>query len=121
MRRAKLVALMTFVLTISLVAFSSAEGQTKKGGGDKGGAALGKKVFDDQCTACHDGGGNSIEGDKTLKMADLKREGMDNVAAIKKRVEDGKGIMPEFKAQLKPAEIEAVANYVLAQAQKDWK
>ncbi len=120
MKQGKLAVLLTLILGISLVAFTPATGQTKKGG--KGGAAaLGAKVFDENCTACHDGGNNTVEAEKTLHLDALKKNGFNGPPDIVKRVEEGKGIMPVFKDQLKPEEIEAVANYVWGKAQKDWK
>lgn len=115
MRYAKLIVLFVFVVSYSLSMLSSATGQTK------GGNKLGAKVFADNCSPCHEGGNNSVESDKTLKLAALKANGFNGVPDIKKRVEEGKGVMPVFKDQLKAAEIEAVANYVWERAQKDWK
>jgi cytochrome c6 len=109
-------------------------GGTAKGSGaaakgaaaSKGGASLavlkaGKAVFEDNCIACHDGGNNTIEAAKTLKLDALKKFGFNSTEDIKKRVQDGAGVMPAFKEQLKPAQIDAVAAYVWSQAQKGWK
>jgi cytochrome c6 len=124
MRQKKLVAALVLIIALTLSVLPSVTGQTaKKGGAKKGGgaSAAGAKVFNEQCTTCHDGGGNSIEANKTLKLADLKANGFNSPADIQQRVKEGKGIMPAFEEQLKPAEINAVAAYVWAKAQKDWK
>jgi cytochrome c6 len=135
MRKNKLLVLVVFALCSSLLMLSPVAGQAKKSkAGAKssakssaqkktgGSAALGKKVFNDNCTACHEGGNNTIEADKTLKADALKANGFTGVADVQKRVEEGKGVMPEFRAQLKPAEIKAVAEYVWNTAQSNgWK
>ena len=83
---------------------------------------LGKQVFEDNCVVCHKGGNNTVEATKTLKMDALKENGFSSVEDVKKRVSEGKGVMPTFKETLKPSEIEAVANYVWSQAQSNsWK
>ena len=45
---------------------------------------------------------------------------MRSLAAIKNQVTNGKNAMPAFGGRLKDDEIEAVANYVLSQAEKGW-
>jgi len=83
---------------------------------------LGERVFEANCAACHDKGENTVEASKTLKSSALKENGFNGVADIKKRVEEGKNVMPIFKDKLKPGEIDAVAAYVWAQAQNNsWK
>lgn len=116
MKNVKLFVLITLILSFSLVNLSTVAGQTKKGANK-----LGAEVFDRECTACHAGGDNTIESDKTLKLDALKKFGFNGPPDIHKRVEEGKGVMPVFKESLKPAEIDAVAEYVWAQAQKGWK
>jgi cytochrome c6 len=85
--------------------------------------AVGKKVFTANCAVCHRGGGNTINAQKTLKLADLKKNQKDTAAAIIAQVTNGKNAMPAFgkTGKLKPPEIESVAAYVLDQAKKDWK
>jgi cytochrome c6 len=125
MRQKKIAAAIVLLLALSLSVLSTATGQTKKDGAKKkapaGAAGLGAKVFDRECATCHEGGNNSIEASKTLKLADLKANGFESPADIQKRVREGKAIMPAFETMLKPAEIEAVAAYVWGKAQKDWK
>jgi cytochrome c6 len=85
--------------------------------------AVGQKVFNANCAACHRGGKNTVNPQKTLSLADLKKNKIDNSAAIVAQVTNGKGAMPAFgkTGKLKPPEIESVAAYVLDQANKGWK
>ncbi len=83
--------------------------------------AVGKSVFGANCAACHAGGRNNIKAEKNLKLAALKQYQMDAPAAIVKQVTYGKPPMPAFGKKLTPVQIESVAAYVLAQANKDWK
>ena len=85
--------------------------------------AVGKKVFNANCAACHRGGKNTVNPQKTLSLADLKKNQRDNSAAIIALVTNGKSPMPAFgkTGKLKPLEIESVAAYVLDQANKGWK
>lgn len=82
--------------------------------------AHGKQVFSSNCVACHLGGGNVVDGSKTLSKADLEKNQMASVEAIQRQVTNGKSAMPMFKGRLTDADIEDVANYVLDQAGKGW-
>lgn len=83
--------------------------------------ALGFKVFDDNCSGCHDGGENLIAEEKSLKKEALEENGFKSPEDIEKIVLSGKSIMPSFKESLSEEEIKALAAYVWAQSQKDWK
>lgn len=83
-------------------------------------AAAGAKVFAANCAACHAGGRNAVNPAKTLKKADLDKYGMASTEAIVKQVTGGKGAMPAFGGKLSADQIESVAAYVLAQADKGW-
>lgn len=85
-----------------------------------GDAAKGASVFSVNCAQCHMRGGNLINGAKTLKQADLDKNGMASLDAIVAQVTNGKPPMPAFKGRLKPEQIDDVAAYVLAQAEKGW-
>jgi cytochrome c6 len=85
-----------------------------------GDAAKGASVFSANCAACHMGGKNVINPAKTLKQADLDKYGMASSDAIVAQVTNGKPPMPGFKGRLTPAQIDDVAAYVLAQAEKGW-
>ena len=115
--RYKLKVLCVFIaITICTVAMNAVAASN-----DKGSNELGQKVFQANCTACHDKGENTIEPTKTLKSSALKENGFNGIADIKKRVQEGKGVMPVFSDRLKVEEINAVAGYVWAESQKDWK
>ncbi len=82
--------------------------------------ANGAKVFSSTCAACHVGGGNLVNGAKTLQKADLDKYQMASIEAITAQVTNGKNAMPAFKGRLSDAEINDVANYVLDKASKGW-
>ncbi len=82
--------------------------------------AHGAKVFGANCAACHAGGRNVVVASKSLKKEDLEKYGMD-LAAIIYQVTNGKNAMPAFKGRLSAADIEDVAHYVIAQAEKGWQ
>ncbi|MFB2836355.1 cytochrome c6 PetJ [Floridanema evergladense] len=80
----------------------------------------GAKVFTGNCNACHLGGKNVVNAAKTLKKSDLEKYKMNTADAIIAQVTKGKAAMPAFKGRLTDTQIEDVAAYVLAQAEKDW-
>lgn len=80
----------------------------------------GATVFNTNCAAYHIGGGNVVNGAKTLKTDALAQFGMDSPEAIQNQVINGKAAMPAFKGRLPPEEIENVAAYVLDQSEKGW-
>jgi cytochrome c6 len=83
-------------------------------------AAAGKQVFNANCAACHAGGRNAVNPQKTLQKDTLQQFGMYDAAAIITQVTNGKGAMPAFGAKLAAADIENVAAYVLSQADNGW-
>lgn len=85
-----------------------------------GDAAAGGKIFAVNCAACHVGGGNVVNGAKTLRKEALELYGMYDLAMIQTQVTNGKNAMPAFKGKLTEADIENVATYVLAQADAGW-
>lgn len=82
---------------------------------------IGAKIFNSNCAACHVNGGNAVMANKNLKKEALAQFGMNSEEAIIKQVTNGKNAMPAFKSRLTSDQIQAVANYVLAQSEKDWK
>jgi cytochrome c6 len=86
-----------------------------------GDAANGAKIFSGKCASCHLGGNNVVNPQKTLKKDVLESFGMLSEAAIVTQVTNGKAAMPKFLGQLTESEIEDVADYVLAQAEKGWQ
>ena len=82
--------------------------------------ADGASIFSANCASCHMGGKNVVNAAKTLKKEDLVKYGKDSVEAIVTQVTKGMGAMPAFAGRLSAEDIEAVANYVIAQAEKGW-
>jgi cytochrome c6 len=80
----------------------------------------GQQVFSNTCSACHIGGTNVIVPQKTLTQEALEKYAMDSVDAIKQQVTQGKNAMPSFANRLTPDQIDAVAGYVLEQADAGW-
>jgi len=85
-----------------------------------GDAASGGKIFSANCAACHAGGNNVVNAQKTLKQDVLEKYEMNSIEAITYQVNNGKNAMPAFKGRLTDAQIEDVATYVLAQAEQGW-
>ncbi|BAC89847.1 c-type cytochrome [Gloeobacter violaceus] len=83
--------------------------------------AAGEKIFKANCAACHAGGNNIVEPEKTLKKEALAHFGMGSPAAIIQQVTGGKNAMPAFGGELSTEEIRQVASYVLEMADKDWQ
>ncbi|OKH40576.1 cytochrome C6 [[Phormidium ambiguum] IAM M-71] len=81
----------------------------------------GEKVFQVNCVGCHVNGGNIIRRGKNLKLKTLQKNGYGDVDAIASLVSNGKANMSAYKDRLTPEQIEDVAAYVLAQAEKGWK
>lgn len=86
--------------------------------------ASGAKVFSANCAACHIGGGNVVNGERTLKAAALEsylaNYSAGHEAAIAYQVTNGKNAMPAFGGKLSAAEIADVAAYVEDSAAKGW-
>lgn len=80
----------------------------------------GGQIFGNNCAACHIGGGNVVNGAKTLKQADLEKYDMASSEAIISQVTNGKNAMPAFKGRLSDEDIADVAAYILSQAEQGW-
>ncbi|MEL6927873.1 MAG: c-type cytochrome [Cyanobacteria bacterium J06600_6] len=85
-----------------------------------GDAASGGKIFSANCAACHAGGNNVVNAQKTLKQDALEKYEMNSIEAITYQVNNGKNAMPAFKGRLTDAQIDDVATYVLSQAEQGW-
>lgn len=81
----------------------------------------GAKIFSVNCAGCHSKGGNIIRRGKNLKQKALHRYSMDSIEAISSLVANGKNSMPAYSDRLNKQQIEAVATYVLEQAQDNWR
>ena len=77
-------------------------------------------LFETHCAGCHANGGNIIRRGKTLKPKALQRNGYDTPTAIAQIITQGKGAMTAFGDRLSPTEIDAIAQYVLTQAETGW-
>nr|YP_009392596.1 cytochrome c553 [Bostrychia tenella]ARW61158.1 cytochrome c553 [Bostrychia tenella] len=81
----------------------------------------GQQIFTQNCAACHAGGNNVINPEKTLKIEALKLYNMDSIDAITKQVTNGNPAgMPAFGGRLSDEDIQNVANFVLNQANIGW-
>nr|ARW68210.1 cytochrome c553 [Chondria sp. (in: red algae)] len=76
----------------------------------------GEQVFSANCAACHNGGANTVNPQKTLQLADLEKYEKNTVSAIINQVTNGNGAMPAFGGKLAEDDIQNVAKYVLNQA-----
>ncbi|WP_107670818.1 cytochrome c6 PetJ [Cyanothece sp. BG0011] len=86
-----------------------------------GDAGAGKGIFTANCASCHMGGGNVVAGaSKGLTKSALEKNQMLSEEAIIAQVTKGKAAMPAFLGRLNAQQIEDVAAYVLAQAEKGW-
>lgn len=83
-------------------------------------ATQGKQLFQSNCASCHANGENRIMANKTLKKEALAQYNMDSKEAIVQQVTNGKRAMPSFRGRLQSSQIEAVAEYVLKQAEQGW-
>ena len=86
--------------------------------------AHGEQVFSANCAACHIGGGNVVNGQRTLQQDDLKaylanyNDGHEE--AITYQVTNGTNGMPAFGPKLSDADIADVAAYVESQSVNGW-
>ncbi len=80
----------------------------------------GAMVFKQNCAACHAGGRNVVNAMKTLKKEALVKYDMYDTGKITYQITNGKNAMPAFKGRLSDEQIEQLAGYVLAQADKGW-
>ena len=82
--------------------------------------ADGAGTFSANCAACHIGGGNAVNAQKTLKKDVLEQYEMFDAEKIIYQVKNGKNAMPSFTGRLTDEQIAEVADYVLAQAEAGW-
>ena len=86
--------------------------------------ADGAGVFSANCDACHVGGGNLVNPERTLSQADLNsylaNYSSDHESAIATQVKNGMGPMPSFEGVLSASEISDVAAYVESMSTNGW-
>eukprot|EP00889_Picochlorum_renovo_P002680 jgi/Picre1/29710/NNA_005093.t1 len=82
---------------------------------------LGEEIFSNNCAACHTGGQNIVQVERTLQKPALEQylDGGLSEASIVTQATNGKGAMPAFGDSLSEEEIQAVASYVYNQATND--
>jgi len=80
----------------------------------------GQGLFEAHCAGCHLQGGNIIRRGKTLKLAALQRNGLDDPAAIARIAASGIGQMGGYSAVLGDGGPEAVADWVWRMALDGW-
>ena len=84
--------------------------------------ADGAQIFEANCAGCHVNGGNIIRRGKNLKQRAMKKNGFTSVASIAEIVTNGRGNnMSAYGDRLTTPEIQAVAEYVLAQSIQNWQ
>ena len=109
----KIIPLILLTITIFTFAFSSPALAAD--------TINGAKIFSANCAACHAGGRNLVQANKSLSKNDLEKYNMYSPEAIISQVTNGKAAMPAFKGRLKPEQISDVSAYILEQADKGWK
>ncbi len=87
-------------------------------------AAHGGQIFSANCAACHMGGGNVVNAERTLKAdaleAYLANYSTDHEGAIAYQIANGKNAMPAFAGKLTDGDIADVAAYIEEMASKGW-
>jgi cytochrome c6 len=81
----------------------------------------GEKIFQQNCSVCHENGNNIIIAEKNLKKENLETNGMNSISSINYQVTNGKNGMPAFGGRLKEEDINQVANYILYQSKKNFE
>ena len=82
---------------------------------------IGEKLFQQNCSVCHEGGNNIIISEKNLKKESLEMNGMNSIESISYQVTNGKNGMPAFGGRLKEEDIKEVAGYILYQSEKNFQ
>ena len=83
-------------------------------------AADGAALFEAHCAGCHLNGGNIIRRGRTLKLAALKKSGLDDPDAIARVAREGIGQMSGYGDVLGVGGDELVAAWIWEQAQNAW-
>lgn len=85
----------------------------------------GNKIFNDNCAACHLGGGNILIAEKTLHKEALseylENYSTDGISAIISQIKNGKNAMPAYKSKLSEQEILEVSAYVFQKSENGWE
>ncbi|MEL4894659.1 c-type cytochrome [Crocosphaera sp. Alani8] len=81
----------------------------------------GAKIFEIHCSGCHPNGKNIIRRGKNLKLKALKKNKVDTLDSIINLVAYGKNNMSAYEERLTKEQIEIVSQYVLSQANNNWR
>jgi cytochrome c6 len=81
----------------------------------------GALLFAQHCAGCHVNGGNVIRRGKTLRLAALRRAGLESGADVARVASEGQGLMGGYGEALGPGGAEVVGDWVWRQALADWK
>lgn len=86
--------------------------------------AHGGQIFSANCAACHMGGGNVVNAERTLKKealeAYLANYSSGPEVAVAYQVTNGKNAMPAFGGKLSSGDIDDVAAYVIDRSNNGW-
>jgi len=80
----------------------------------------GAVLFSQHCAGCHVNGGNVIRRGKTLRLAALRRAGLESGEDVARVASVGQGQMGGYGEVLGPGGAEAVGDWVWRQALADW-
>ena len=80
----------------------------------------GAVLFSQHCAGCHVNGGNVIRRGKTLRVAALRRAGLESAQDVARVASVGQGQMGGYGEVLGPGGAEAVGDWVWRQALADW-
>lgn len=80
----------------------------------------GGHLFELHCAGCHPRGGNIIRRGRTLRLADLQRQGIDAPEAVARIAAFGIGRMDGYGAVLGDGGAEPLGAWVWEQALADW-
>jgi cytochrome c6 len=80
----------------------------------------GAVLFSQHCAGCHVNGGNVIRRGKTLRLAALRRAGLESAQDVARVASVGQGQMGGYGEVLGPGGAEAVGDWVWRQALADW-
>ena len=80
----------------------------------------GEQLFRNHCSGCHVNGGNIIRRGRTLKLAALQRNGVNDPDAIAVIAREGIGQMSGYAEALGEGGDHLVAEWIWQQAQNAW-
>ncbi len=104
-----------FIVLILILSISSFPVSASSIDGNKG-----EILFVKHCAGCHIKGGNIIRRNKTLKLKDLHRNGIDSPDEIAKIAKEGIGSMSGYKDVLGEKGDQIVASWIWEKAQNAW-